>query len=79
MPTTDDIAAEARTIITGFEARRISNPGFAAKALIFAAAWLIGELSRSETDRAQHIANLHSLLEVCAQARFQQTHHHLRN
>lgn len=74
MPTTDDIAAEARTIITGFEARQISNPWFAAEALIFTAAWLIGDLSRSETDRAQHIANLHSILEACARARFQQTH-----
>jgi hypothetical protein len=79
MPTTADITAEARAIVTGFEQRDISDPWFAAEALMFTAAWLIGELSRSETDRAAHIANLHQILEGCARARFQQTHQHLRN
>jgi hypothetical protein len=78
MQTNIDIATEARTIIDGFEERNISNPWFAAQALIFTAAWLIGDLSRSETDRAQHIANLRAILEACAKSRFEQTHS-LRN
>jgi hypothetical protein len=73
-----DIATEARTIIAGLEQRRVGNPWFAAKALVLTAAWLIGDLSRSETDRCQHIANLHLILETIAKARFDKFHS-LRN
>ncbi len=74
MPTTDDVAAEARTIVTGFEQRNISDPWFAAEAMIVSVAWLIGDLSRNETDCARHTATLRSILEACIHARFQATH-----
>lgn len=74
MSEVSDVATEARVIISGFEARNISNPWFAAKALIFTAAWLIGDLSRDEADHTQHVANLRAILETCAKARFEQTH-----
>ncbi len=61
MQAVSDVTAEARTLISGLEARNITNPWFAAKTLIFTAAWLIGDLSRSETDRVRHIANLQSI------------------
>ncbi len=69
-----DIVTEARTIISGLEERNVSDPWFAAEALIFTTAWLVGDLSRSEADRAQHINSLHQILEACAKSRFEQTH-----